>query len=104
MVSAPAVANPMDAVRPGSTAMSCRAIGMSGGGADTQVLYSSDCVAMHSLNVLRKGALAVPRGYGEIRTPIMGGGRVIGWEGGYGGGPIYESGTPPGNVPLALND
>ncbi len=101
--AAPALANPVNTL-PGNPVMSCRVVGMSGGGEDTQIEYSSDCAPMRSLNVLRMGPLGVPRVYGETETPIMGGGRVVGWEGGREGGPVYESGTLPGNVPVASND
>jgi len=101
---APALANPASDTLPGNPVMSCRVVGMSGGGENTQVTYSSECAPMQSLNVVRKGALGVPRVYGETQTPIMGGGRVLGWEGGREGGPAYESGILPDNVPLASND
>jgi len=90
-VAAPAWANP---------AVSCRVASMAGGAENTEIRYTSDCRPMHSLNVLRKGPLAVPRAYGEVQTPIYGGGHVTGWEGGSTGGPVYAPGPSAPGAPV----
>lgn len=84
---------------PGNPAVSCRVAGMSGGGENTQIRYTSDCQPMHSLNVVRKGPLGVPRVYGENRATIYGGGDVVGWEGGEEGGPVYRRGLSAPGAP-----
>src|SRR3712207_938485 len=80
--------NATDAM-PAPPAMSCRVAGMTGGQENTEIRYTPDCRPMHSLNVVRKGPLGVPRAYGEVQSPIHGGGHVTGWEGGDEGGPVY---------------
>jgi hypothetical protein len=87
--AAPASARNATDAAPGAPAMSCRVAGMTGGQENTEIRYTSDCRPMHSLDVVRKGPLGVPRVYGEVRSPIHGGGHVTGWEGGDEGGPVY---------------
>jgi hypothetical protein len=91
--AAPAWANSAGTVLPGNPAESCRVVGRTGGGEDIEIHYAPDCTPMYSLNVVRKGPLGVARAYGDVRTPILGGGYVTGWEGGREGGPVYESGS-----------
>lgn len=84
---------------PGGPAMSCRVASMAGGQENTEIRYTSDCRPMHSLNVLRKGPLGVPRAYGEAQTPTYGGGHVTGWDGGAEGGPVYAPGLSAPGAP-----
>lgn len=85
---------------PGSPAMNCRVASMTGGQEDTEIRYTSDCRPMHSLNVVRKGPLGVPRVYGETRAPTYGGGHVTGWDGGDEGGPVYAPGPSAPGAPV----
>jgi hypothetical protein len=90
-VAAPAWANP---------AVSCPVASMTGGQDNTEIRYTSDCRPMHSLNVVRKGPLGVPRVYGEGQTPTYSGGHVVGWEGGSEGGPVYAPGPSAPGAPV----
>jgi hypothetical protein len=96
LLALPAMADAAGEMIPGNPVEHCRVAEMVGGGENTQIVYTRDCSPMHSLNVERKGHLQAPRAYGTTRTPVYGGGRVIGWDGGREGGPVYESRTATG--------